>query len=164
MGEPAKMTDSDRVFAHLTAMEIYRGVLEDTHAPHDALRIAAEGFATPPETMLLWLAQLLLQYRKERQDFIASHTHLMSPVELRDAGLQPQYDVDAEASMERARQARALYGKPSKAVRVRIDRGDFVRVSGMRPCDVCGVEYSDHDPVIGFPWLRHGCDGRLLKP
>lgn len=158
MGEPAEMTDSDRTFAHLTAMEIYRGVLEDTHAPTDALRAAAEGFATPPETMLLWIAMLLLQYRKERQEL----SQAMTVPDL--VGEAQRFYAEHDEAMARAREARALYGKPSKAGRVRVDRGDFHRVAGSVLCETCQVAYVDHDPVVGFPWLRHGCDGRLLKP
>lgn len=69
-----------------------------------------------------------------------------------------------DEAMKRAQEARALYGKPSKVCRFRVDNGDFVRVSGDALCDRCDIPYSDHDPVIGFPWLRHACDGRLLKP
>lgn len=151
MERPADLTESDRTFTHLAAMEILRGVLEDTATPIDSLRIAAEGFAVPPETMLLWLAQLVLEWRKKQQDYAAAHT-------------PPTGYIEHDEAMARAREARALYGKPSKATRIRVDRGDFVRVSGLVLCEVCQVEYVDHDPVIGFPWLRHACDGRLLKP
>lgn len=189
MGEPAELTESDRTFAHLTAMDIYQGVLEDTHEPSAALRQSAEGFAVPPETMLLWLATLVLQYRKERRDFSAAHAfepkstsrfegprdetcehcgtdprNVVHEAPRINAILMPDLVGEAQEVMKRAEEARALYGKPSKATRVRVDRGDFVRVSGMVLCEVCQVCYFDHDPVIGFPWLRHACDGRLIKP
>lgn len=156
MGQPAELTDSDRTFAHLAAMEVFRGTLEDTTPPFNALRVAAEGFAIPPETMILWFAQLVLEWRKAQYEYASAHTHAMQP--------QPTGYIEHDEAMARAREARALYGKPSKATRVRVDRGDFVRVSGLVLCEVCQVEYVDHDPVIGFPWLRHACDGRLIKP
>lgn len=53
--------------------------------------------------------------------------------------------------------------RPSKADRVRVDRGDYVRASGMVTCDVCGCEYWQHATVQGFEWLHRACDGKLLK-
>lgn len=53
--------------------------------------------------------------------------------------------------------------KPYRPDQVRVDRGDFVRVSQMSTCVVCGCDYWEHAPVQGFEWLRRGCDGRLLK-
>lgn len=46
---------------------------------------------------------------------------------------------------------------------IRVDRGDYVRASGMVLCETCGVCYFDHAPVTGFSWLVRACDGRLLK-
>lgn len=53
--------------------------------------------------------------------------------------------------------------RPYKPDQIRVDRGDYVRASGLVLCEVCGVCYFDHPPVVGFEWLRRACDGRLLK-
>lgn len=53
--------------------------------------------------------------------------------------------------------------KPSHVIATRVDRGDFVRVSGNVACSVCQWTFYDHPTVNGYAWLRHACDGRLLK-
>jgi len=53
--------------------------------------------------------------------------------------------------------------RPYKPDIIRVDRGDYVRASGMVLCEICGVAYFDHAPVQGFEWLHRACDGRLLK-
>ena len=163
MGQPASMTDVDRERAEYIAEWIWRGVLEDEGAPGDMLKRCATQFGLDVDYALLCIAMVLLEHRTKLRDFSAAHLQALGPPPdlVTEAQQALQADVDA---MKRATQARAAYGKPSKATRVRLDRGDFERVSGMVLCEVCQVEYSDHDPVIGFPWLRHGCDGRLLKP
>jgi len=156
MGEPAEMSPAEIQIAEQVAMQVYEAVVGDDESPIRQLEQCSAHTGIPIETIVLWLSQRVLALSKLARDFSASHV-------MPDLVGEAQQAMHDEA-MARAREARALYGKPSKAVRVRVDRGDFQRVSGMVLCEVCQVEYSDHDPVIGFPWLRHGCDGRLLKP
>lgn len=53
--------------------------------------------------------------------------------------------------------------KPSRGIAARVDRGDFVRTSGNAVCSLCNEILYDHPTVNGYTWLRHACDGRLLK-
>jgi hypothetical protein len=53
--------------------------------------------------------------------------------------------------------------RPYKPDLIRVTRGDWVRASGACICEVCGEEYYDHAPVIGYDWLTRLCDGRLVK-
>lgn len=53
--------------------------------------------------------------------------------------------------------------RPFKPDAIRVERGDWVRASGMCICDVCGVSYFDHATVRGYDWLQRLCDGRLVK-
>ncbi len=53
--------------------------------------------------------------------------------------------------------------KPYKPDLIRVERGDWIRASGMCLCDVCGVSYFDHSPVTGYEWLMRLCDGRMVK-
>lgn len=159
MGRPAELTDEDRERAEYTAEWIWRGVLEDEGKPSDMLDRCAAQFKLPVDTLLLHIAIVLLEHRTKLRGFSAAH---VVPDLVGDA--QRLLQAGHDDAMKRAQEARAMYGKPSKATRIRIDRGDFVRVGGMVLCEVCQVAYVDHDPVIGFPWLRHACDGRLLKP
>ncbi len=53
--------------------------------------------------------------------------------------------------------------RPHKPDQVRVDRGDYVRASGISTCSICGCLYIEHAPVVGFEWLNRACDGRLLK-
>lgn len=148
MGEPAELTDNDRDHARYAAAMVVRSIEEGVYQPIAALEAASRQCGEPVQMLILWLAQV-------------AREHFNAVGMLRESVTFSNVVADAQA---RAREARAMYGKPSKATRVRIERGDFVRVSGLVLCEVCQVEYSDHDPVIGYPWLRHGCDGRLLKP
>lgn len=47
--------------------------------------------------------------------------------------------------------------------RLRIDRGDMVRVGGDIECSVCGFAYYDHPQIAGASFLKRACDGRLIK-
>lgn len=47
--------------------------------------------------------------------------------------------------------------------RIRIERGDWKRVSSLSVCETCGLEYTRHAPVIGYPWLNRICNGDLVK-
>ena len=40
---------------------------------------------------------------------------------------------------------------------------DWHRSSGELVCDICGCRYWEHQPVIGYTWLRKLCDGTLVK-
>lgn len=53
--------------------------------------------------------------------------------------------------------------KPYRPDKVRVERGDFIRVGGDMICDVCGCAYWEHAPVQGMEFLRRRCDGMLLK-
>ena len=53
--------------------------------------------------------------------------------------------------------------KPFRPDTIRVERGDYVRVSGDVECPVCGCEYWMHATVQGYEFLRRACDGRLLK-
>ena len=47
--------------------------------------------------------------------------------------------------------------------RLRLDRGDMVRVGGDAVCEVCGFKYYDHPTIQGARFLQRACDGRLIK-
>lgn len=53
--------------------------------------------------------------------------------------------------------------RPFKPDRIRIDRGDWRRASGMCVCQICGCDYYDHPNVRGYEWLTRLCDGQLVK-
>lgn len=54
--------------------------------------------------------------------------------------------------------------KPSEPDRIRVeDRGDWHRASGDCECEVCGLEYREHETVTGYRWLHRTCAGRLVK-
>jgi hypothetical protein len=53
--------------------------------------------------------------------------------------------------------------RPYKPDKKRVDAGDWIRASGLCICQVCGFEYYDHAPVVGYEWLQRLCDGRLVK-
>lgn len=169
MGEPAELTPQDVEITEAVAARMVDAVAGDYSDPLEALYVCSKEIGATPNTLALWLSQCVLRGAQMRRDFSAAHVqaglHVNPVAVIPDLVSEAQQKLAEDAAaMKRAEEARALYGKPSKAVRVRLDRGDFMRVSGQVLCEVCQVAYSDHDPVIGFPWLRHGCDGRLLKP
>lgn len=49
------------------------------------------------------------------------------------------------------------------ALQAAIDRGDYVRASGLVECDTCGQKLYDHSMVTDYAWLQLTCDGRLVK-
>jgi hypothetical protein len=53
--------------------------------------------------------------------------------------------------------------KPYKPDSKRVDEGDWVRASGDCICSVCGFEYREHAPLVGFEWLHQLCNGKLVK-
>jgi hypothetical protein len=53
--------------------------------------------------------------------------------------------------------------RPFKPDRIRVDRGDWERASGMCLCTICGCSYFDHANVRGYEWLNRLCDGRFVK-
>jgi hypothetical protein len=53
--------------------------------------------------------------------------------------------------------------RPYRPDVIRVDRGDYARVSHQMVCNVCSCEYWEHAPVLGFEWLTRLCDGRLVK-
>lgn len=59
--------------------------------------------------------------------------------------------------------ARAPDSSIHRIDKLRIDRGDWVRVGGDIECTVCGFVYYDHPSIAGARWLKRACDGRLIK-
>lgn len=53
--------------------------------------------------------------------------------------------------------------RTSRAIAVRLERGDYVRAGGDVLCDRCGLPYHDHGSVPGAEWLTPLCNGRLVK-
>ncbi len=53
--------------------------------------------------------------------------------------------------------------KPNKVDAWRVERSDYQRVGGGVICDHCGFEIYDHPPVVGYPWLKRLCNGKLVK-
>lgn len=53
--------------------------------------------------------------------------------------------------------------KPFRPDSIRVDKGDYVRASGMCTCAICGCDYWEHATVKGFEWLHRLCDGKLVK-
>ena len=70
------------------------------------------------------------------------------------------YHLAIISTGERAEDRPARMFKPD---RIRVERGDWIRVSGDIECTICGCVYYDHAPVQGYPWLKRLCDGRLVK-
>lgn len=190
MGEPAELSDRDREEADRTAFEIWKAVRNDEAAPLDMLQRCARLFSLrqeiEPETLLLHMCIVSLERKAAMREYSAQAVtpamgvHAVAreksaTIALPDlvteaqTRLQEHADHEArrmyedEAAKQRAREARELYGKPSKSIRARVDNGNYVRVSGDVVCESCGFEYHDHSPIPGFPWLRFACDGRLLK-
>ncbi len=53
--------------------------------------------------------------------------------------------------------------RPYKPDMIRVERGEWKRASGACICTVCGEEYFDHAPVVGYTWLTRLCNGNLVK-
>lgn len=53
--------------------------------------------------------------------------------------------------------------RPFKPDKVRVDRDDWTRASGLCVCPTCELPYFDHATVRGYEWLNRLCDGRLVK-
>ena len=84
-----------------------------------------------------------------------------------DKMTEAELDDYAMGAIERVQKEQALSDptrrRPYKPDIVRVERGDYVRVSHLVVCDVCGYIYGDHAPVNGYEWLTRLCDGRLVK-
>ena len=53
--------------------------------------------------------------------------------------------------------------KPYKPDQIRVERGDPYRAGTHQTCEICGCEYIDHEPVIGYEFLNRLCNGNLVK-
>lgn len=82
-------------------------------------------------------------------------------IEIANGGRAPGSVLDGEVMSIAV--ALAAMCKPSHSITRRVDCGDFVRASGNATCEICDCSLFDHPTVNGYAWLRHACDGRLLK-
>lgn len=53
--------------------------------------------------------------------------------------------------------------RPFRPDKLRVDRNDWMRASGLAVCTTCELLYADHASVRGYEWLTRLCDGRLVK-
>lgn len=82
----------------------------------------------------------------------------------------PAFDLEGATTLRNVLHLAVTRGRTNEAasrfdrpIRIRIDRGDYIRASGAAICLVCGCSFLEHTEARGFPTLNILCDGRLVK-